>query len=93
MFPSRQNQSSLNPISSPCHIYNLLPLPFAASLKNFGDKTANLFSKKKDEAEKLANDKAVEAQKLAEEQAKKVGQSVQQTKGEAEQLAASTGEF
>lgn len=62
-----------------------------ASLKNFGDKTANLFSKKKDEAEKLANDKAVEAQKLAEEQAKKVGQSVQQTKSEAEQLATSTG--
>jgi len=62
-------------------------------LKNFGDKTANLFSKKKDEAEKLASDKATEAQKLAEEQAKKVGQSVQQTKGEAEQLAASTGEY
>lgn len=39
----------------------------------------------------MANDKAVEAQKLAEEQAKKVGQSVQQTKSEAEQLAASTG--
>lgn len=61
-------------------------------MKNFGDKTANLFSKKKDEAEKLANEKAAEAQKLAEEQTKKVGQSVQQTKGEAEQLAASTGE-
>lgn len=39
----------------------------------------------------MANDKAVEAQKLAEEQAKKVGQSVQQTKSEAEQLATSTG--
>lgn len=69
---------------------NLFSFP-TASLKSFGDKTANLFSKKKDEAEKLANDKAVEAQKLAEEQAKKVGQSVQQTKSEAEQLATSTG--
>lgn len=39
----------------------------------------------------MASDKAVEAQKLAEEQAKKVGQSVQQTKNEAEQLATSTG--
>lgn len=62
-----------------------------ASLKNLGDKTASLFSKKKDEAEKLAKEKAENAQKMAEEQAKKVGEAVQQTKSEAENLATSTG--
>lgn len=56
-----------------------------------GDKTANLFSKKKDEAEKLAKEKADNAQKMAEEQAKKVGEAVQQTKSEAENLATDTG--
>lgn len=58
-----------------------------------GDKTANLFSKKKDEAEKLAKEKADNAQKMAEEQAKKVGEAVQQTKSEAENLATSTGKW
>lgn len=61
-------------------------------MKSFGDKTANLFSKKKDEAEKLGQEKAHNAQKMAEEQATKIGQSIQQTKSEAENLAASTGE-
>lgn len=60
-------------------------------MKSFGDKTASLFSKKKDEAEKMAQEKAQNAQKMAEEQATKIGQSIQQTKSEAENLAASTG--
>lgn len=66
---------------------------FLASLKSLGDKTANLFSRKKEDVEKLAKEKADNAAKMAEEQAKAVGESVQQTKSEAENLAASTGEF
>lgn len=56
-----------------------------------GDKTANLFNKKKDEAEKLAKEKAENAQKMAEEQAKKVGDAVHQTKSDAESFAVNTG--
>lgn len=62
-------------------------------MKSFGDKTASLFSKKKDEAEKIGQEKVNNAQKMAEEQATKIGQSIQQTKSEAENLAASTGEY
>lgn len=62
-------------------------------MKSFGDKTASLFSRKKDEAEKLGEEKVNNAQKMAEEQATKIGQSIQQTKSEAENLAASTGEY
>lgn len=56
-----------------------------------GNKTANLFERKKKDAEQLATDKVAEAQKLAEEQAKLATNSLVQTKNEAGQLAASTG--
>lgn len=61
-------------------------------MKSFGEKTAGLFDRKKKDAEKLAADKVAEAQKLAEEQARKAGEAIGQTKSEAENLAASTGE-
>lgn len=56
-----------------------------------GNKTANLFNKKKTEAEQLAQDKLTDAQKMAEEEAKKVADSLTQAKNETEQLAANTG--
>lgn len=62
-----------------------------ASLKSLGDKTANLFSKKKDEVEKLANEKVNDVKEAAEDQAKKVGESIQKTTSEAEKLAADAG--
>lgn len=60
-------------------------------MKNLGNKTANLFERKKKDAEQLAADKVAEAQKMAEEQAKLAANSLNQTKNEAEQLALSTG--
>lgn len=60
-------------------------------MKSLGDKTTSLFERKKKDVEKLAHDKAAEAQKMAEEQAHKASESLIKTKGEAENIAASTG--
>lgn len=60
-------------------------------MKSLGDKTSSLFERKKKDVEKLAHDKAAEAQKMAEEQAQKASESLMKTKGEAENIAASTG--
>lgn len=63
-----------------------------AALKNIGEKTSNLFERKKKEVGDLATEKATEAQSYAEEQAKKVGDSIEQTKKEAGEIIGGTGE-
>ena len=50
-----------------------------------------MFERKKKDGEALAQEKATNAQKMAEEQLKKTGEALQQTKQDAENLAASTG--
>lgn len=64
-----------------------------ASLKNFGEKTAGLFERKKKDAEQLAAEKAAEIQKLAEEQAQKAGEVLSKTKNEAGEIVNGTGAF
>lgn len=64
---------------------------YAASLKTFGEKTANLFDKKKKDVEQLATEKAHDAQEYAEDQAKKIGDAIEHTKNEAGGLMAGTG--
>lgn len=64
-----------------------------ASLKSIGEKTANIFDRKKKEVEQLASEKANEAHGYAEEQAKKAGDSIDQTAKEAGQILSSTGVF
>lgn len=60
-------------------------------MKSIGEKTVNLFDKKKKEVEDLAAAKAHEAQGYAEEQAHKIGDAVEQTKNEAGELISGTG--
>lgn len=52
-------------------------------MKNIGEKTTNLFERKKKEVGDLATEKASEAQAYAEEQAKKAGEAIEETKNEA----------
>lgn len=52
-------------------------------MKNIGEKTTNLFERKKKEVGDLATEKASEAQTYAEEQAKKAGDAIEETKNEA----------
>lgn len=66
---------------------------YLATLKNIGDKTSSLFERKKKEVSDLAAEKATEAQTYAEEQAKKVGESIEQTKNEASGIIGGAGEF
>lgn len=63
----------------------------AASLKNIGEKTANLFDRKKKEMGDLASEKAAEAQAFAEENAKKADEAFEQTKKEAGDILAGAG--
>lgn len=65
----------------------------AASLKSIGEKTANLFEKKKKEVGDLATEKATEAHSYAEEQAKKAGEAVEQTKKEAGEILGGAGKW
>lgn len=65
---------------------------YLATLKNIGDKTTSLFERKKKEVADLAAEKAAEAQTYADEQAKKVGESIEQTKTEASNIIGGTGE-
>lgn len=51
-------------------------------MKNIGEKTMNLFDRKKKDVEQLTAEKVAEAQEYAEEQAKKAGEAVAQTKNE-----------
>lgn len=60
-------------------------------MKSFGEKTANLFDKKKKEVEQLATEKAHDAQESAEEQAKRIGDAIDQTKNEAGELISGAG--
>lgn len=64
-----------------------------AALKNIGEKTSNLFERKKKEVGDLATEKASEAQSYAEEQAKKVGESIEQTKKEASEIVGGAGKM
>lgn len=64
---------------------------YLATLKNIGDKTTGLFERKKKEVADLAAEKAAEAQAYADEQAKKVGESIEQTKTEASNIIGGTG--
>lgn len=66
---------------------------FVASLKSFGEKTAGLFERKKNDAEQLAAEKAAEIQKLAEEQAQKAGEAIAKTRNDAGDLVNNTGEL
>lgn len=66
---------------------------YLATLKNIGDKTQSLFERKKKEVSDLAAEKATEAQTYAEEQAKKVGESIEQTKNEASGIIGGASEF
>lgn len=75
--------------------FSLVRISFSlctAALKNIGEKTSNLFERKKKEVGDLATEKATEAQNYAEEQAKKVGDSIEQTKKEAGEIIGGTGE-
>lgn len=65
----------------------------AASLKNIGEKTANLFDRKKKEVSDLAAERAAEAQSYAEERARKAGEAVEQTKKEAAEILDGAGWF
>lgn len=62
-----------------------------ASLKSFGEKTANLFERKKKEVEQIAAEKAVEVQLLAEEQAQKAVDAIAQTSSDANEVLNSKG--
>lgn len=64
-----------------------------ASLKNLGEKTANLFERKKKDAEELAAEKIHEAQQSVEEQAKKTGELIAEKKNEAEKIIGSKRKF
>lgn len=64
-----------------------------ASLKNIGEKTANLFDRKKKEASDLAAERAAEAQTYAVEQARKASEAADQTKKEAAELLDGAGEL
>lgn len=64
---------------------------YLATLKNIGEKTANLFERKKKEVGDLATEKASEAQNYAEEQAKEAGKAVEQTKKEAGEIFGGAG--
>lgn len=60
-------------------------------MKNFGEKTVNLFDRKKKDAEQIAAEKAAEAQKYVEDQIQKGGEAAAQTKNEFGQLVTETG--
>lgn len=62
-------------------------------MKSIGEKTANLFEKKKKEVGDLATQKATEAQSYAEEQAKKAAEAVEQTKKEAGEIMGGAGKW
>lgn len=64
---------------------------FLASLKNLGEKTANLFERKKKDAEQIAAEKSAEAQKYIEDQLKKSSEAVAQTKNEVGKMVSDTG--
>lgn len=57
------------------------------AFKNFGEKTAALFDRKKKDASNLAAEKVAEASHMVEDQAKKVGDTIQSTKSDAEKAA------
>lgn len=66
---------------------------YLAALKNIGEKTTNLFERKKKEVGDLTTEKASEAQAYAEEQAKKAGEAIDETKNEASGILAGACKF
>lgn len=66
-------------------------MDFTASLKNFGNRIASVFERKKKDASQIAEEKEKKVEDVVEQQLTKAADILKETKRDSENVAKSTG--